>query len=137
MSDFTEYTATQFLDWLTQGQINQPPSNIYVGLINPDGIEISENFDQNRVKTNTAGDWIKLGQTEVTNQTQILWQGPTTTVFDTVQSVALFDNDVNAGGNMLVKVEVDNAPLDIFPNGPTDVRIPAGELTFDILDVTE
>jgi len=135
MSDFTEYTATQFLDWLTQGQINQPPSNIYVGLINPNGTEISGVFDQGRVETSASQDWNKNSQTEVANVSKILWQNPITSV--QVQSVGLFDSDLNTGGDILVKTEVDNAPINILASGDPDVRIQAGELVFDILDVTE
>jgi hypothetical protein len=135
MSDLTEYTANQFLDWLTQGQINQPPSQIYVGLININGTEISGVFDQGRVETSASQDWTKNSQTEVTNTSKILWQNPITTV--QVQSVGLFDSDLNTGGDILVKTEVDNAPIDILPSGDPDVRIQAGELVFDMLDVTE
>jgi hypothetical protein len=135
MSDLTEYTANQFLDWLTQGQIDQAPSKIYVGVINPNGTEISGIFDQGRVETSASQDWNKNSQTEVTNVTEILWQDPITTV--QVQSVGLFDSDLNTGGDMLVKTKVDNAPVTVLPSGDPDVRIRAGELVFDMLDVTQ
>jgi hypothetical protein len=135
MSDLTVYTANQFLDWLTQGQIDQPPSQIYVGLININGTEISGIFDQGRVETSASQDWAKNSQTEVTNASKILWQNPITTV--QVQSVGLFDSDLNTGGDILIKTEVDNAPINILPSGDPDVRIQAGELVFDMLDVTE
>jgi hypothetical protein len=73
MSDLTKYTASQFINWLTQGQINQAPSQIYVGLINNVEKEISAAFLSGRIKTDAANDWNRTGQSKVVNENKIVF----------------------------------------------------------------
>ncbi|UXF50003.1 hypothetical protein 7841G3A7_18 [Haloquadratum phage sp.] len=133
MSDLTVYTAGQFINWLTQGQINQPPSQIYVGLINNAGTEISADFLSGRAETIADGDWDRTGQTKAVNQNKIVFSDATGNFL--IESVALFESDLNQGGEKLVEVPVNNAPVSVFFGN--DVIVNPTELEFDMLDVTQ
>jgi hypothetical protein len=133
MSDLTEYTASQFINWLTQGQINQAPSQIYVGLINDIGKEISGGFLSGRIKTVAADDWDRTGQSKVVNQNKIVFSDANENFF--IDSVALFESDINEGGEKLIEIPVDDAPVIVLSGN--DVRIDPTELEFDMLNVNE
>jgi hypothetical protein len=52
-----------------------------------------------------------------------------------IDSVALFESDINEGGEKLIEIPVDNAPVSVFSGN--DVTINPTELEFDMLDVNE
>jgi hypothetical protein len=132
MSDLSVYTADKIIDWMTQNEDLFASPNIYVGLINPNGTDVSPFFRDGRVET-LPNDWDKIGQTKVVNADFFLFEDS----FDVVdiQSVALFESELGDGGEKLAEIEVTNAPVTAFPSD--DVKIQAGELELDILDVTE
>jgi hypothetical protein len=133
MSDLTEYTASQFINWLTQGQINQAPSQIYVGLINDIGKEISGGFLSGRIRTVAADDWGRTGQSKVVNENQIVFSDAQGNFF--VDAVALFESDINEGGEELIEIPVVGGPVTVLSGN--DVRIDPTELEFDMLNVNE
>jgi hypothetical protein len=133
MSDLTEYTASQFINWLTQGQINQAPSQIYVGLINDIGKEISGGFLSGRIRTVAADDWGRTGQSKVVNENQIVFSDAQGNFF--VDAVALFESDINERGEELIEIPVVGGPVTVLSGN--DVRIDPTELEFDMLNVNE
>jgi len=132
MSDLSVYTADKIIDWMTQNENLLASPETYIGLINPNGTEVSRSFLDGRFST-SANDWDKIGQTKVVNADFFLFEDS----FDVVeiQSVALFQSQLGDGGEKLAEIEVTNAPVTVVPSD--DVKIQAGELELDILDVTE
>jgi len=132
MSDLSVYTADKIIDWMTQNENLSASPEIYVGLINPNGTDVSPFFRDGRVET-SQNDWDKIGQTKVVNADFFLFEDSFNLV--EIQSVALFQSPFGSGGEKLAEIEVTNAPVTVVPSD--DVRIQAGELELDILDVTE
>jgi len=131
MSDFSVYTANQIRDWMSQGTVDTPPSNIYVTVFDDQGAERSSDFAGARATTAAGTDWDTPG-TSFENASQITL-GEATADVNNIQEVALFDADT--GGNLLARYDLTDAPFDVADG--TVLLWDAGELSFDIVDRTE
>lgn len=131
MSDFSVYTANQVRDFLSQGVVDTPPSNIYVTVFDQSGTEQSSNFAGARATTAAGTDWATNG-TQFENASQITL-GEATADVTNIQDVAIFD--ASTGGNLLARYDLADAPFDVSDG--TVLLWDAGELSFDIVDRTE
>ena len=131
MSDFSVYTAEQIRDWMSQGTVDTPPSNLYITVFDDTGTELSSDFAGARATTATGSDWTTTG-TSFENAAQISL-GEATVDVSNIQDVALFD--ANTGGNEIARYDLSDAPFDVA--GGSVLVWDAGELSFDIVDRTE
>lgn len=131
MSDFSVYTAEQVRDWMSQGTVDTPPSNIYVTVFDDTGTERSSDFASARATTAAGTDWNTPG-TSFENASQITL-GEATADVQNIEDVALFDADT--GGNLLARYTLSDAPFDVSTG--TVLLWDAGDLSFDIVDRTE
>ena len=131
MSDFSVYTATNVIDWMSQGTVDTPPTNIYVGLLDGDESELSFDFLNERVETDAGDDW-DVTQTTFENANTLDFGEALEDVTD-ITFVALFDAATD--GNQLAAYELSAAPFNIS-SGSTASFAP-GELEFDVIDRTQ
>lgn len=134
MSDFSSYTATQVAEWMSQGTIAPPPSNIYVALFDDTGTEVSGDFANDRPSTAAGTDWNLINTNDFENATEISF-GEATVDVSNIQEVALYDDTLANGGNELARYTLSDAPYDVAA-GTID-RFPAGALSFDVEDKSE
>jgi len=131
MSDFSVYTARQVADWMSQGTVATPPTDLYVALFDDTNTEVSTDFANNRVQTTTGTDWDSPG-TDFDNANQISF-GEATTDVTNIEDVALYDSA--SGGNEIARYTLDDALFDVSDG--TVLLFEAGQLTFDVIDRTE
>lgn len=131
MSDFSVYTATNVIDWMSQGTVDTPPTSIYVALLDGDEAELSFDFLNERVETD-AGDGWDVTQTTFENADTLDFGEALEDVTD-ITFVALFDDETD--GNQLAAYELSGAPFNIS-SGST-ASFAAGELEFDVIDRTQ
>lgn len=133
MSDFSVYTAETVADWMSQGVVASPPSNLFVALFDDTGTEVSGSFANDRPSTAAGTDWTVVA-TGFENAGQITF-GEATADVANISEVALFDANLATGGNEIARYAIDNAPFDV--SSGTILRFNAGDLSFDVVDRTE
>ena len=132
MSDFSVYTAEQVADWMSQGTIETPPSNLYVALFDDTGTERSSDFaSDGRVSTTTGTDWT-ITNTAFENGDEVSF-GEATVDVNNLQDIGLFD--ASTGGNEIARYAMSDAPFDV--SSGTSLTFTAGNITFDVQDRTE
>ena len=130
MTDFSVYTAEQVVDWMSQGTVETPPSNLYITLFDSGGNEVDDDFPNMRLETEPA-DW-DVVDTSFENNTNLDFGEAADDVNDIVD-VALFDAET--GGNEIARYPVEDTPKDIAAG--TNAIYLIGELSFDVRDRTQ
>jgi len=135
MSDFSAYTAGQTTDWMSQGTVATPPTDVYVALFDDTDTEVSGDFANNRVQTTAGADWdyIDASETSFENGVQIDF-GEATVDVSNLQDVALFDDTLANGGNLIARYEMTDALFDIATGSKQIFEV--GELEFDVIERT-
>ena len=132
MSDFSVYTAEQVADFMSQGTIETPPSELYIAVFDDTGTERSSDFGSGgRVSTTAGTDWNIVG-TGFENANDIDF-GEATSDVTGLQDIALFD--ASTGGNEIARYALSGAPFDVSEG--TTLAFPAGNISFDVQDRTE
>ena len=132
MSDFSVYTAEQVADFMSQGTIETPPSELYVAVFDDTGTERSGDFaSDGRVSTTTGTDW-DIVATGFENGAAIDF-GEAVGDVTNLQDIALFD--ASTGGNEIARYTMSGAPFDVADG--TTLIFPIGNVTFDVVDRTE
>lgn len=132
-SDFSVYTAGEIADWMSQGTITTPPSNLYVAVFDDTGTEVSGDFANDRPSTATGTDWT-IVSTGFENANQIDF-GEASVDVTNIQDVALFDADLATGGNEIARYDITEALFDV--SAGTNLIFSPGDLSFDVVDRTE
>jgi len=130
MSDFSVYTAEQIVDWMSQGTVATPPSNLYVTLFDSGGDEVDGAFPNMRLETSTT-DW-DVTETSFENNTNLDF-GEASEDVDGIVDVALFDAETD--GNEIARYQINDTPKDIAAG--TNAIYLIGELSFDVRDRTQ
>lgn len=130
MTDFSVYTAEQIVDWMSQGTIASPPTNLYVTLFDSGGNEVDADFPNARLETAPA-DWDVVG-TSFENNVNLDF-GEAAADVTGIVDVALYD--AATGGNEIARYQINNTPKDIAAG--TNAIYLIGELSFDVIDRTE
>ena len=130
MSDFSVYTAEQVVDWMSQGTIETPPSNLYVTLFDSGGDEVDDAFPDMRLETSPS-DW-DVVDTSFENNVNLDF-GEASEDVDGIVDVALFDDET--GGNEIARYQINDTPKDIAAG--TNAIYLIGELSFDVRDRTQ
>jgi hypothetical protein len=133
MSDFSPYTAGQIADWMSQGTVASPPTNLYVAVFDDTDTERSGDFQNDRVSTTTGTDWT-IVNTGFESGVQVDFGGATVDV-NNLQDIALFDDTLANGGNEIARYPMTDAPFSVTAG--TNLLFSAGNITFDVLDNTE
>jgi len=131
MSDFSVYTAEQIRDWMSQGTVATPPTDLYVTVFDDTDTERSSDLGLARLQTDTGADW-NVTNTSFENANQ-LDLGEATTDINNIEDIALFD--AATGGNLIARYTLGDAVFDISEG--TNLIFNASEITFDIIDRTE
>lgn len=131
MSDFSEYTAGEIVDWMSQGTIASAPSSLYVALFDDTETEVTDDFANGRVETTTGTDW-DVVDTGFENSDNISF-GEALSDVSSIESVALYTS--NTGGDEIALYELSGAPFSISEGSTANFA--AGELEFDVIDRTE
>lgn len=131
MSDFSVYTADQIVDFMSQGTVATPPSNIYVTVFDSGGTEQGDVFPNGRFETTAGADWNENG-TGFENANNLDFGEAPQDVNDLTE-VALFD--AASGGNELARYQMNEAPFDVAAGSNLIFLI--NELSFDVIDRTE
>ena len=136
MSDFSVYTAEQIRDWMSQGTVATPPTNLYVALFDSGGTEVSGDFVNDRVATTTGADWQpSTGDSTSFENVNNLDFGEAEVDVNDVVDVGLFDDTLANGGNEIARYSIDDSPFDV--SAGTNHIFLIGELSFDVRDRTE
>jgi len=130
MSDFSEYTAEQFVDWMSQGTVETPPSNLYVTLFDSGGDEVDADFPDMRLET-SPDDW-DVVDTSFENNVNLDF-GEAADDVDGIVDVALFDAETD--GNEIARYQIEDSPKDI--SAGTNAIYLIGEISFDVRDRTQ
>ena len=130
MSDFSVYTAEQVVDWMSQGTVETPPSNLYVTLFDSGGDEVDGAFANMRLETSPS-DW-DVVDTSFENNVNLDF-GEASEDVDGIVDVALFDDET--GGNEIARYQINDTPKDIAAG--TNAIYLIGELSFDVRDRTQ
>jgi hypothetical protein len=133
MSDFSPYTAGQIADWMSQGTVASPPTNLYVAVFDDTDTERSGDFQNDRVSTTTGTDWT-IVNTGFESGVQVDF-GEATVDVNNLQDIALFDDTLANGGNEIARYPMTDAPFSVTAG--TNLLFSAGNITFDVLDNTE
>jgi len=133
MSDFSVYTAEQIADWMSQGVVASPPSNLYVAVFDDTNTERSGDFLNNRAQTDAGTDWT-ITNTAFENA-GLISLGEAASDVSNLQDVALFDDTLANGGNEIARYPMTDATFNVSEG--TELRFGAGNITFDVLDRTE
>jgi len=131
MSDFSVYVAQQVADWMSQGTVETPPSNIYVTVFDDTGTELDGSFIDARAETTAETDWDSPA-TDFENANEVSL-GEATEDVTNITDVALYDAETD--GNELARYQLTDAPFDVS-DGSTLLWQP-NQLTFDVIDRTE
>lgn len=132
MSDFSVYTAEQVADWMSQGTVATPPTDLYVTVFDDTGTERASDFAVGgRVSTTTGTDW-DIVATGFENGAEVSF-GEATVDVANIQDIALFD--AATGGNEIARYALSGAPFDVSDG--TTLAFPAGNISFDVVDRTE
>ena len=132
MSDFSVYTAEQVADFMSQGTIETPPSELYVAVFDDTGTERSDDFaSDGRVSTTTGTDW-DIVETGFENANDVDF-GEATTDVNNLQEIGLFDAETD--GNEIARYDLAGAPFNIAAG--TTLVFPDGNITFDVQDRTQ
>ena len=136
MSDFSVYTAEQIRDWMSQGSVATPPTNLYVAVFDSGGNEVSGDFVNDRVETTTGTDWDQVtgDTTSFTNAGNLDFGEAASDVNDIVD-VALYDDTLANGGNEIARYSIDGSPFDV--SAGTNLIFLTEDLSFDVRDRTE
>jgi len=132
MSDFSVYSATQFANWMSQGTVNTPPTDLYVAVFDDTNTERSGDFVNGRVQTTTGTDWNIINTNDFENANLIDF-GEASTDVNNLQDIALFD--AASGGNEIARYQLADALFDVSEG--TILQYAAGEIDFDVVDRTE
>jgi len=131
MSDLTDYTETQFRDWMSQGtDPDTAPSSLYVGLHtsdpgdSPDGSTEVSATDYSRVQVTAGSGWGTPQNNTFENANEVSF-GTATSSWGTVTHVSLWDG--SSGGNCLAAFAL-NSQKSI--NTDDEATFPAGNLSF-------
>jgi len=133
MSDFSAYTAGEVADWMSQGTVASPPTNLYVAVFDDTDTERSGDFQNDRVQTATGTDWT-IVDTGFESGVQVDF-GEATVDVTNLQDIALFDDTLANGGNEIARYPMTDAPFSVTTG--TNLLFSAGNITFDVLDNTE
>ena len=133
MSDFSVYTAGQIADWMSQGTVASPPTNLYVAVFDDTDTERSGDFQNDRVQTATGTDWT-IVNTEFESGVQVDF-GEATVDVTNLQDIALFDDTLANGGNEIARYTMKDAPFSVAAG--TSLVFAAGDISFDVEDNTE
>jgi hypothetical protein len=134
MSDFSTYTATQVADWMSQGTVDTPPTNLYIAVFDDTGTERSGDFANDRIQTDAGTDWTIVNTNDFENATQETF-GEASTDVNNLQDIALFDDTLANGGNEIARYPMTDAPFSV--SSGTELLFEAGNISFDVLDRTE
>lgn len=138
MSDFTAYTETQVLDWISQGATLNPPAALYVALHTaapgdtPDGTTEVGATEYNRVETAPTTDWDVTGNSPrtLTNAVEILFP-ETNSNWGTITHVSIWDG-ADATGNCFGHYAVGDGTTGIDITDTDRARFGAGDLDFNV-----
>ena len=138
MSDFSTYTAQQVVDWMSQGTVATPPTNLYVALFDDTNTEVSGDFANDRPATTTGADWTETGTNDTDfENTSAIEFGEATVDVTNIQDVALFDDTLANGGNEIARYTLDDADVPFDVSTGSTFSFNAGDLSFDVVDRTE
>lgn len=132
MTDFSAYTGGQIVDWMSQGTVATPPTNLYIALFDGTG-EVSGTFANDRPSTATGADWTKNGS-DFSNANEIDF-GEAASDVTGITDVAMYDDTLANGGNEIARYTLSNSPIDV--SAGTNAIFSAGQLSFDVVDNTE
>lgn len=133
MSDFSVYTAGEIVDWMSQGTVATPPSNLYLAVFDDTNTERSGDFANSRIETVAGTDWTVVG-TDFENAAEESF-GEAAADVNNLVDIALFDDTLANGGNEIARYSMANTPFDVASG--TTLLFEAGEITFDVVDRTE
>lgn len=131
MTDLSEYAGTQFTNWLSQGTIDSAPSTLYVTVLDSSDNDLAADLSNARNGVSAGSGWNSIASAFLNDNDISL--GEATTDLTDVTQVALYDSP--SGGNLLARYEFDDAPVDISEG--TELIFGNGDITFDIIDVTQ
>ena len=134
MSDFSAYTAGEVASWMSQGTVASPPTNLYVALLDGTGSEVSGSFANDRPSTAAGTDWDIINGSDFENNAEIDFGEAASDVTD-IQDVALYDDTLANGGNLIAQYTLTDAPFDVSAGSRAFFDPQA--LSFDVLDTTE
>ena len=132
MSDFSVYTAEQVADWMSQGTVATPPTDLYVAVFDGTG-EVSGDFANNRVQVPTGTGW-NINGTGFQNASSVDF-GEAAVDVNGIVDIALYDDTLANGGNELARYAQADTPYDV--SAGTNLIFQSGEINFDIEDRTE
>jgi len=133
-SDFSQYTATQVAEWISQGNVEQPPSDLYIAVFDDTNTERSGDFQNDRPQTATGTDWNIVSTNSFENNDAIAF-GEAETDVDNLVDIALFDDTLANGGNEIARYEMNDTPFNVA-EGST-LTFNAGDVSFDVQDRTQ
>jgi len=133
MSDFSVYTAGQIADWMSQGTVASPPTNLYVAVFDDTGTERSGDFQNDRVSTATGTDWT-IVSTGFESGVQVDF-GEASIDVNNLQDLALYDDTLANGGNEIARYAMASAPFSV--SSGTALTFSAGDISFDVQDNSE
>lgn len=133
MSDFSVYTAGEIVNWMSQGTVATPPSNLYLAVFDDTDTERSGDFANDRIETAAGADWDVVG-TDFENAAEESF-GEATTDVNNLVDIALFDDTLANGGNEIARYPMADTPFDVASG--TTLLFEAGEITFNVVDRTE
>ena len=133
MSDFSPYTAGEVSDWMSQGTVDAPPTDLYVAVFDNTNTERSGDFQNDRVQVTTGSGWTTV-QTGFENADTIDFGEATVDVND-LEDIALYDDTLANGGNQIARYTMTDATFSVATG--TNLLFSAGNVTFDVLDTDE
>ena len=133
MTDFSPYLAGEIVDWMSQGTVATPPTDLYVAVFDDTDTERSGDFQNDRVQVSTGSGWT-VTNTEFENANTVDF-GEATTDVNNLQDIALYDDTLVNGGNQIARYTMTDAPFTVATG--TNLLFSAGNITFDVLDTTE
>ena len=133
MSDFSAYTAGEVANWMSQGTVASPPTDLYVAVFDDTDTERSGDFQNDRVQTATGTDWT-IVNTGFESGVQVDF-GEATADVNNLQDLALYDDTLANGGNEIARYPITDAPFSVTAG--TSLVFAAGDISFDVEDNTE
>jgi len=136
MSDFSDYTAEQIANWMSQATVASAPTNLYVALFDNTGAEVSGDFQNDRPETVAGTDWDLTGANNSDFENNIPIEfGEANTDVANVEDVALYDDTLANGGNEIARYQLQDAAFDVAAGSTATFN--AGDLTFNVVARTE
>jgi hypothetical protein len=136
MSDLTDYSETEFRDWMSQGvSTDTPPDPIYIGLHtsdpgeSPDGSTEVSAADYSRVGVAADTGWATPTTSSFENASEVTF-GEATNDWGTVSHVALWDDTQGAAGETAIAAYALDTSKAI--NTGDEAVFRAGDLSFSL-----